>query len=250
MKPQAQNPVSEIGAQTPAEHRQETRRHFWSLLAGRGLVLLGAILLVLFGAVSALVLLTDPLTLDVPITRDVQAITWPPAGDLLQAVSWPGFSPQNFIWPVVIVLGVALLLRRIVEAVFLVLATAANAVCDLVKVLVHRGRPSADLNINVIGHPNTYSFPSGHVCQYVLFFGLSFYFVFTLMKPGRLRTLLLVICGGLVLLVGPSRIWMGQHWASDVLGGYTLGFGLLLLIIWAYRGWEKRRVAKGVGARG
>ena len=35
---------------------------------------------------------------------------------------------------------------------------------------------------------------------------------------------------------------MGQHWASDVLGGYTLGFGLLLLVIWAYRAWEARLI--------
>lgn len=249
MKTQAHDPITEIGAQSPAEHRQETRRHFWSLLQGRGLVALGVILLLLFGAVTALVLFLDPLSLDVPVTRAVQDITWPPAANLLLDVSWPGFSPQNFIWPVVIILGVALLLRRIVEAAFLALATVANAACDLVKLVVHRGRPTPDL-VNVVGHLNSYSFPSGHVCQYVLFFGLSFYLVYTLMKRGLLRTLLLVLCGGLILLVGPSRIWMGQHWASDVLGGYALGFGLLLLIIWGYRGWEKRRVGEGVGIRG
>src|SRR5438093_1407736 len=97
----------------------------------------------------------------------------------------------------------------------------------------------------VLVHLTTFSFPSGHVTQYVLFFGFSFYLAYTLLKPGPLRTALLVFTGGMVLLVGPSRVWMGQHWASDVLGGYTLGFGLLLLVIWAYRVWEARFVRQG-----
>jgi membrane-associated phospholipid phosphatase len=234
--------VQNLTTQTPAEQRQETRRHGRSLVRGRAIVVLGLVLLAMFGLLMAAVLFLDPLALDVPITKEVQEIKWPPATWVLEAASWPGYSPQNFIWPFVVALGVAAVFRRLVEAVFLVLACVANAACDLVKVVVHRGRPSADL-VNVIGHPNTFSFPSGHVCQYVLFFGLSFYFVFTLLKRGALRTTLLVLCGVLIVLVGPSRIWMGQHWASDVLGGYTLGFGLLLLLIWAYRGWEARRVS-------
>ena len=50
----------------------------------------------------------------------------------------------------------------------------------------------------------------------------------------------LALMAAIILLIGPSRIWMGQHWASDVLGGYTLAFGLLLLVIWGYRGWLAR----------
>ena len=64
------------------------------------------------------------------------------------------------------------------------------------------------------------------------------------MRPGLLRTLVLCVCAAMILLVGISRIWLGEHWASDVLGGYTLGFGLLLLVIWAYRSWEARHLAR------
>lgn len=234
---------------TPAEERQEVSRHRRSFIRGRALVSLGVILLVIFALVTGLVLFLDPLVLDVPITRELQEIDFPPFNALMLGVSWLGFSPQNFIWPMLVVLVVAVVLKRVAEAVFLVLATAANIVTEIVKVVIHRGRPSADL-VHVIGHPNTFSFPSGHVTQYVLFFGFCFYLVFTLMKHSLLRTLLLALCGALVLLVGPSRIWMGQHWASDVLGGYTLGTGLLLLIIWGYRGWEERRLRRGVSGLG
>lgn len=227
---------------SPAESQQETRRHARSLLRGSFLVLVGVVLLLLFGLITAAVALLNPLILDIPITEAAQRINWPPANFLLEALSWPGFSPQNYVWPVLIIAGLGLILRRVVEAAFLFLATVANAACELVKLLVHRQRPTADL-VHVIGNIHTYSFPSGHVCQYVLFFGFGFYLAFTLMKRGALRMLLLVLCGALVLLIGPSRIWMGQHWASDVLGSYTLATGLLLLIIWGYRWWEARRVA-------
>ena len=69
---------------------------------------------------------------------------------------------------------------------------------------MHRGRPS-DTRVHVSGDPLGNSFPSGHVTQYTLFFGFSFYLIFTLLKPGWLRTILLIFCGAMVLLVGPSR---------------------------------------------
>ena len=227
---------------TPQEARHDIRTHQRGLFRGQFVIGLGLILLVLFGAVTAAVLFLDPLSLDVPITREVQELQFGPADALLVAVSAPGLAPWNFVFPVVLALGIALT-KRIAEAGFLLLASLATMLEEVVKFLVHRARPSADL-VQVFQHLSSYSFPSGHVTQYTLVFGFCFYLAFTLMKKGPWRTLCLVLSGAMVVLVGPSRIWMGQHWASDVLGGYTLGFGLLLIIIWLYRTWEARQVQR------
>jgi membrane-associated phospholipid phosphatase len=220
----------------------EAQRHRRGLIHGHELIGLGIGVLALFGLVTAAVLFLDPLALDVPITREVQDLTFPPAGLLFTAVSAPGFQPWNFIFPLAIILGLALL-RRIAEAAFLGLAAIVSGSDEIVKALVHRARPSADL-VHVVKNLPSYSFPSGHVTEYTLVFGFCFYLVFALMRPGLPRTALLAFCGAMGLLVGPSRIWLGQHWASDVLGGYTLGFGLLLLVIWGYRRWERRHLTQ------
>ena len=103
--------VDKLTHKTPTEQRQEARTQRRALIRGRRLIALGAVVLALFGAVTAAVLFLDPLAVDVPITREVQDINFGPANWLLLAVSQPGFSPWNFIFPVLIILGVALLRR-------------------------------------------------------------------------------------------------------------------------------------------
>jgi membrane-associated phospholipid phosphatase len=46
----------------------------------------------------------------------------------------------------------------------------------------------------------------------------------------------ITICAALIVLIGPSRIFLGAHWASDVTGGYFIGTIWLLVLILAYKG--------------
>jgi undecaprenyl-diphosphatase len=75
---------------------------------------------------------------------------------------------------------------------------------------------------------------------YVGFFGFIWFLAFALLKRSPGRTLVLVILGSMVALIGISRIYLGQHWASDVLGAYLLGSILLMGIIQFYR-WGRKR---------
>jgi len=79
------------------------------------------------------------------------------------------------------------------------------------------------------------SFPSGHVMSYVAFFGLLFSFGLILFQ-GKYwwRIAVLIISVLLIVLVGPSRIYLGDHWASDVLGAYLLSGILLGVALWMY----------------
>jgi undecaprenyl-diphosphatase len=75
---------------------------------------------------------------------------------------------------------------------------------------------------------------------YLGFFGFLWFLVFTLLKHSFLRTLLLVLIGSLIVLVGPSRIYLGEHWASDILGASLLG-GVTLVFILSFYRWGKKR---------
>lgn len=74
-------------------------------------------------------------------------------------------------------------------------------------------------------------YPSGHVASYVVFSGYLAYLVLKFVKKTRTRSILLVILLSIIVLVGPSRIYLHVHWLSDVIAGYFLGFAVLLFLI-------------------
>ena len=74
--------------------------------------------------------------------------------------------------------------------------------------------------VRVINEP---SFPSGHVMYYVNFYGLLIYLLATNWRSGKLRNALIAILTGLIGTVGPSRVYLGAHWPSDVMAGYVYG---------------------------
>jgi undecaprenyl-diphosphatase len=75
---------------------------------------------------------------------------------------------------------------------------------------------------------------------YTVFFGFLLFLAYVLLKESWRRTLLIGFFAVLVLLVGPSRIYTGEHWASDVAGAYLLGALTLVANIAFYR-WGKKR---------
>ncbi len=178
-------------------------------------------------------------TFDVTITQEVQEIQAGWFAALMHLLSWIGFSPQGLIISVLIVVFLwvsGLKWETVVSAVSLIGSTALGLG---LKLLVLRPRPSADL-VNVFAQLKDTSFPSGHVLYFTTFFGFMLFLAYTLAKPSWWRTLILIILGAMVALIGISRIYEGQHWASDVLAAYLLGTIWLSGAILIYR-WGKPR---------
>lgn len=119
------------------------------------------------------------------------------------------------------------------ESAFTVSTWSSDLVTGIIKASVLRPRPTKDL-VRVTSELSEASFPSGHVVHYVTFYGFLFYLVFTQLKQRWFRTALLTLLAGLILLVGPSRVYMGHHWPSDVGGAYLVGMLWLGVIIVAY----------------
>src|SRR5579859_4315775 len=178
-------------------------------------------------------------TFDVTITRAVQTFNAGWFAALMYALSWIGFAPQGWI-----IAGVVFLFLYVSglkwETVVAFVSLIGSSVLGVgIKLVVNRPRPSADL-VNVLSQLKDYSFPSGHVLFFTTFFGFLLFLTYTLLRHSWWRTSLLIILGGLVALIGLSRIYEGQHWASDVIAAYLLGSVWLGLSILAYR-WGKPR---------
>jgi len=192
-----------------------------------------------FAVLTFLVKTTPSFPIDLQIERAIQSINSPIFAGLMYLISWPGFSPQSFILSVLIVLAIYLFGLQWEAIMALVAALLPPIVNVIVKDYIRRPRPTIDL-VRVLGVLNSYSFPSGHVMFYVGFFGFLWFLVYTLLKRSWRRTLLLIFLGSLIALVGISRIYLGQHWPSDVLGAYLLGGLTLVAILQLYR-WGKKR---------
>ncbi|WP_169740191.1 phosphatase PAP2 family protein [Carnobacterium funditum] len=103
----------------------------------------------------------------------------------------------------------------------------AGALNILVKVLFQRERPTIEHLVIQGG----FSFPSGHSMGSLISYGGIAFLIFYLYKKSTLSIGVLVIAILLILLIGLSRIYLGVHFPSDVIGGYLLGTSWLTLLI-------------------
>jgi membrane-associated phospholipid phosphatase len=218
-----------------AEVSSPPKREYRTLLFRAALVsAIGA-----FAVLTLMVATIPSFAIDLQITRALQSINSPLFAELMRLISWPGFSPQSFIISALIVLVIYSFGFHWEALTAFVAALLPPVINILVKELIRRPRPTVD-SVHVFQILESYSFPSGHVMFYVGFFGFIWFLIFTLLKRSLIRTILLILLGSLILLIGISRIYLGQHWASDVLGAYLLGSIMLVGIIQFYR-WGRKR---------
>lgn len=179
---------------------------------------------------------------DLAITRAVQSIHAPWFDTFMPAVGWAGYPPQIYIETVVL-----LLLLWFVgmhwEAVTLLVANVGIAALGMgLKLLVARPRPSP--NLVYVQNPSLQggglSFPAGHVQGTVVVLGFFIYLIWKLPHRKWWQTALLIFMVLIVALIGLSRIFVGEHWFSDVVGGYLLGIIGLWLTIRLYEWGESK----------
>lgn len=230
----------EEGAESIVKEVQEEiagarRPWYHSIHWGRVLLTVYTILLAFFVFIAWWVSIHPVLSIDVKITREFQENQTPWLRITMLAASYIG----NTFWlsTALVILAAAIfwIVRLRLEALTMLFVCATSAILNyVVKLIVERPRPNAHL-VEILQQAGGASFPSGHVMSYVAFWGLMFSFTIILFKGHRWwRLALLIIPALFIILVGPSRVYLGDHWASDVLGGYIFGGVWLGICLWVY----------------
>ena len=155
---------------------------------------------------------------------------------LLSLMKWASYIAEGWRSVCIVVVGSIIVWWRVgkLGALLVVSAGLSTLLVSVIKTLVGRPRPSSDL-VHVWIVENSNGFPSGHAFYAMVVFGLMAYFAFTYIRKPGLRTLIFVSLVVLVVLRGASRVYLGVHWPSDVLGGYLYGAVFLGIFIWIDR---------------
>lgn len=239
-----ENVIEEAQEEVAAARRPwyQTRRWGLTLLAVYG------VLLALFALLAVWVAYHPVLAIDVTITRAFQENQSPWLRYTMIAASYVGNVSALSLGLIVLAAVLFWMVDLRLEAIMVVVVSAVSALLNwLIKLVVARPRPAASL-VEIIQATSGQSFPSGHVMSYIAFWGLLFSLGVILFTGKRWwRIALLIISALFVALVGPSRIYLGDHWATDVLGAYLIGGLLLSLSLWIYLNLRGRGVLAPTG---
>jgi membrane-associated phospholipid phosphatase len=192
-------------------------------------ILLFTIMTLILGEISEDIINHEPLTV-----ADAQLSTW------LHSHATPSLTSAMFVATsfgatatvtcIAAALGLYLLWRRR----FYWLAAVATSVAGgallnrLLKYSFHRPRPHFDDPILKL---TSYSFPSGHTMMATVLYGVVAAYLLAKTPDWRWRVLIILSASLLIALVGSSRIYLGAHYLSDVLGAMAEGLAWLSLCL-------------------
>ena len=136
------------------------------------------------------------------------------------------FGGAIFLITLTVILVILIKNKKIGLSIFsnLVIITVLN---QLLKKILQRPRPTEFRIIEETG----YSFPSGHSMVSMAFYGYLIYLIYKYVENRYVKWISIVLLSILICAIGVSRIYLGVHYTSDVLGGFLVSISYLILFI-------------------
>ncbi|SDL56010.1 undecaprenyl-diphosphatase [Paenibacillus sp. OK060] len=171
-------------------------------------------------------------TFDDTLIGWIQGMESPGMTRFMQLFTWIGSEVPVVVITILAMLVLYIYLRHKRELLFLACVIAGSTLLNaLIKLVFQRARPTINRIIEVSG----YSFPSGHsMAAFSLYGGLAF-LIWKHVPTATGRVLMIIVSAIFILTIGMSRIYLGVHYPSDVVGGYFLSGCWLAVCIWFYQ---------------
>lgn len=147
----------------------------------------------------------------------------------LEVAKFITYFGHEINWKISVGIAIITLLffKKFKEAIlYFISLPFAEFVYSNIKAIVQRPRPPIEIRLIEAGNS---SFPSGHSTMSMVAYGLLIYFVCKYVKNKPLKISLISLLSCLILLVGFSRVWIGVHFPTDVIGGFSLGICIICI---------------------
>jgi membrane-associated phospholipid phosphatase len=207
---------------------QSYRKGFLGLHLVAGVIIFATMTFTL-GTISEDISNHEPLTV-----ADAQFSTWLHSHTLPLLTSamfvFTSLGSSVFASCIAVVFGLYLIRRRRLYwlAAFLSSVYGGMLLNRILKYLFQRPRPHFDDPLLSL---TSYSFPSGHTMTATVLYGVLAAYFFANTQDWRRRVVIVLVASFLILLVGFSRIYLGAHYLSDVLGAMAEGLAWLALCL-------------------
>ena len=144
--------------------------------------------------------------------------------NIMKIITFLGSALSIILLTVLLIIVVKGKRNKILILINVIVTTLLN---QLLKRILHRPRPTEFRIIEETG----YSFPSGHSMVSMAFYGYLIYLIYKYVKNKYVKCISIVLLSILICTIGVSRIYLGVHYTSDVLGGFLVSISYLILFI-------------------
>lgn len=178
--------------------------------------------IVVFLLLSFYVVDSSPRSWDFLVSQELQEDSSAILDVLMKGFSWLGTVYVAAIMVVVFSI-IFFVFRYVKEALFVLSCLLSGGVSYVLKTLIDRPRPTTDF-VRIVEETHYQSFPSGHVLFYTAFFGtLMVIAISSSILKLSWKIIISSICAAMIILGAISRIYLGAHWFTDVIGGFIVG---------------------------
>jgi undecaprenyl-diphosphatase len=167
-------------------------------------------------------------SLDLPVVKNVSYF--------LHELGQPILATLGLI----ILTGVFLLINLRAPAVLVAATVIPNALNQGIKSIIARPRPDESI-VQVLVESGSNSFPSGHLVHFTVLLGTLVYLIMRSNASRHTKIFATVSAVAAICAISFARVYLGAHWASDVVGGVLWGVMYLSIMLFLYTKWRKSR---------